>query len=61
MRTNADFMSRRGDDFTGNSPQEPEGLYCVLDSDASTISVIAAACGAHVPYRAAVGRVIEKP
>jgi mannan endo-1,4-beta-mannosidase len=38
--TNADFMWKAGDGFVGDPPQEPQGLYCVFDSDASTIAVI---------------------
>jgi mannan endo-1,4-beta-mannosidase len=38
---NADFMWRGGDDFVGDPPQEPQGLYGVFDSDVSTIAVIA--------------------
>jgi mannan endo-1,4-beta-mannosidase len=38
---NADFMWQRGDDFVGDPPQEPQGLYGIFDSDASTIAVIA--------------------
>ncbi len=37
---NADFMWQRGDDFVGDPPQEPQGLYGVFDSDAATIAVI---------------------
>jgi mannan endo-1,4-beta-mannosidase len=39
---NADFMWKAGDGFVGDPPQEPQGLYCVFDSDASTIAIIAA-------------------
>jgi len=38
---NADFMWRAGDSFVGDPPQEPQGLYCVFDSDATTIEIIA--------------------
>jgi mannan endo-1,4-beta-mannosidase len=38
----ADFMWKAGDSFVGDPPQEPQGLYCVFDSDASTIAVIRA-------------------
>jgi mannan endo-1,4-beta-mannosidase len=39
---NADFMWKEGDSFVGDPPQEAQGLYCVFDSDASTIAIIAA-------------------
>ncbi|HEU5135236.1 MAG TPA: beta-mannosidase [Steroidobacteraceae bacterium] len=39
---NADFMWKAGDGFVGDPPQEPQGLYCVFDSDVSTINIIAA-------------------
>jgi len=39
---NADFMWKPGDAFVGDPPQEAQGLYCVFDSDASTIAFIAA-------------------
>ena len=38
---NPDFMWKAGDSFVGDPPQEPQGLYCVFDSDASTIEIIA--------------------
>ncbi|MFL6547730.1 MAG: cellulase family glycosylhydrolase [Povalibacter sp.] len=37
---NADWMWKPGDAFVGDPPQEAQGLYCVFDSDASTIAVI---------------------
>lgn len=37
-----DFMWKPGDQFVGDPPQEPQGLYCVFDSDESTIRIIAA-------------------
>ncbi len=37
---NADFMWKPGDAFVGDPPQEPQGLYCVFDSDVSTIRII---------------------
>jgi mannan endo-1,4-beta-mannosidase len=37
---NADFMWKAGDTFVGDPPQEAQGLYCVFDSDASTIRII---------------------
>lgn len=40
--SNADFMWKAGDDFVGDPPQEPQGLYCVFDSDESTNEIIAA-------------------
>jgi mannan endo-1,4-beta-mannosidase len=39
---NPDFMWKAGDSFVGDPPQEPQGLYCVFDSDATTIEIIAA-------------------
>jgi len=39
---NLDFMWKAGDSFVGDPPQEPQGLYCVFDSDASTIAIIKA-------------------
>jgi len=39
---NADFMWKAGDSFVGDPPQEPQGLYCVFDSDVSTMNIIAA-------------------
>ena len=39
---NADFMWKAGDSFVGDPPQEPQGLYCVFDSDQSTVNIIAA-------------------
>lgn len=41
----ADFMWQPGDGFVGDPPQEAQGLYCVFDSDASTIAIIAAHAG----------------
>ncbi len=40
--TNADFMWRPGDDFVGDPPQEPQGLYSVFDTDKSTLAIIKA-------------------
>jgi mannan endo-1,4-beta-mannosidase len=37
---NADFMWKPGDSFVGDPPQEPQGLYCVFDTDASTMRII---------------------
>jgi mannan endo-1,4-beta-mannosidase len=42
---NADFMWKAGDSFVGDPPQEAQGLYCVFDSDASTIAIITAHAG----------------
>ncbi len=38
---NADFMWKAGDAFVGDPPQEAQGLYCIFDSDASTIRIVA--------------------
>jgi mannan endo-1,4-beta-mannosidase len=38
--SNPDFMWKAGDSFVGDPPQEPQGLYCVFDSDASTVRII---------------------
>lgn len=35
-----DFIWQAGDDFTGDPPQEPQGLNSVFNTDTSTISVI---------------------
>jgi mannan endo-1,4-beta-mannosidase len=37
---NADFMWKPGDSFVGDPPQEPQGLYCVFDTDATTMRII---------------------
>lgn len=37
---NPDFMWKAGDSFVGDPPQEAQGLYCVFDSDASTVKII---------------------
>ena len=39
---NADFMWKEGDSFVGDPPQEPQGLYCVFDTDATTMRIISA-------------------
>jgi mannan endo-1,4-beta-mannosidase len=39
---NADFMWKAGDGFVGDPPQEPQGLYCVFDSDVSTLGIVSA-------------------
>jgi mannan endo-1,4-beta-mannosidase len=39
---NADFMWKPGDAFVGDPPQEAQGLYCVFDTDASTMRIISA-------------------
>ncbi|MEY4589899.1 MAG: putative 1,4-beta mannosidase man5D, partial [Pseudomonadota bacterium] len=36
----ADFIWRKGDDFTGDPPQEPQGLNSVFASDQSTLDII---------------------
>ena len=41
-RTTRTSMWKAGDSFVGDPPQEPQGLYCVFDSDASTIAIISA-------------------
>lgn len=40
--TNADGMWRAGDPFTGDPPQEPQGLHSVFASDTSTLQIIRA-------------------
>jgi mannan endo-1,4-beta-mannosidase len=40
--SNPDFMWKAGDSFVGDPPQEPQGLYCVFDTDASTVKIISA-------------------
>ena len=40
--TNADFMWKAGDSFVGDPPQDPQGLYCVFDTDESTMRIISA-------------------
>ncbi|KAF1687400.1 mannanase [Pseudoxanthomonas broegbernensis] len=37
---NADFMWKAGDPFTGDPPQEPQGLFSLFDSDASTLRIV---------------------
>jgi mannan endo-1,4-beta-mannosidase len=37
---NADSMWKPGDSFVGDPPQEPQGLYCVFDTDAATVRII---------------------
>lgn len=39
--SNDDFLWRRNDPFTGDPPQEPQGLNSVFDTDASTLGIIA--------------------
>jgi mannan endo-1,4-beta-mannosidase len=39
---NPDFLWKPGDSFVGDPPQEAQGLYCVFDTDKSTIAIIAA-------------------
>ncbi|HMN46620.1 MAG TPA: cellulase family glycosylhydrolase [Povalibacter sp.] len=38
--TNADFMWKPGDAFVGDPPQEAQGLYCVFDTDVSTMEIV---------------------
>ena len=38
--TNADFMWKAGDPFTGDPPQEAQGLFSLFDSDASTLGIV---------------------
>ena len=38
--TNADFMWKAGDAFTGDPPQEAQGLFSLFDSDAATLQVV---------------------
>ena len=49
---NPDFMWKPGDSFVGDPPQEPQGLYCVFDTDASTVSIIAT----HARQMSTIGR-----
>jgi mannan endo-1,4-beta-mannosidase len=37
---NADYWWKPGDDFTGDPPQEEQGLYSVFDTDASSLALI---------------------
>lgn len=37
-----DFIWREGDPFTGDPPQEPQGLNSVFDVDASTLAILRA-------------------
>jgi mannan endo-1,4-beta-mannosidase len=39
---NTDSMWKAGDSFVGDPPQEPQGLYCVFDTDLTTVNIIAA-------------------
>lgn len=48
--SNADYMWKPGDAFMGDPPQEPQGLYSVFDTDASTLAIIRA-------HAAAISRV----
>ena len=38
--TNADWMWKAGDPFTGDPPQEAQGLFSLFDSDASTLEIV---------------------
>ena len=40
--TNADWMWKAGDPFTGDPPQEAQGLFSLFDSDASTLAIVSA-------------------
>ena len=37
---NPDRMWRKGDPFTGDPPQDPQGLNSIFDADTSTIRII---------------------
>lgn len=37
---NPDFMWKAGDPFTGDPPQEAQGLFSLFDSDASTLGIV---------------------
>ena len=39
---NADWMWTTGDPFTGDPPQEAQGLFSLFDSDASTLAIVSA-------------------
>lgn len=39
-RDSKTFIWQKGDDYTGDPPQEPQGRNCVFNSDASTIRII---------------------
>ena len=39
---NADWMWRPGDPFTGDPPQEAQGLFSLFDGDASTLGIVSA-------------------
>lgn len=38
--TRDDFMWQRGDDFMGDPPQEPQGLYSVFNTDVNTLNIM---------------------
>lgn len=38
--TNADWMWKAGDPFTGDPPQEAQGLFSLFDSDRSTLDIV---------------------
>ena len=40
--THADWMWKAGDPFTGDPPQEAQGLFSLFDSDASTLEIVEA-------------------
>lgn len=37
---NSDFMWKQGDEFTGDPPQEPQGVNSIFDTDSSTLAII---------------------
>ena len=39
---NADWMWKAGDPFTGDPPQEAQGLFSLFDSDGSTLGIVTA-------------------
>lgn len=40
--SNPDWMWKEGDPFTGDPPQEAQGLFSLFDSDASTLGIVSA-------------------
>ena len=38
--TSSDFMWKAGDPFTGDPPQEAQGLFSLFDSDATTLGIV---------------------
>jgi len=49
--SNTDYMWKPGDAFMGDPPQEPQGLYSVFDTDASTLAIIRAHAAAMTSLR----------